>query len=236
MLNEHHDIISVHSVDKKGKQKRLQRALRDLGFDITVDGKLGKATFKAINKADSKKLWAAYRARGLHKKAVKMNVAKSGFPWIKTAMKELGTKEIRGLRHNPRVLHYMAVSNASWVKTDEVPWCGGFVGFVMKSNGYKIPKVAVRAKSWRKFGVNSFGAKYGSVAIKSRKGGGHVCIVVGRAANGKIQCIGGNQNNKVSIAEYRESDFLEFRLPKGAQVRELTSSFEGYVDTSATEA
>lgn len=49
--------------------------------------------------------------------------------------------------------------------------------------------------------------------MKKRNGGGHVGFVVGRDQNGKLMVLGGNQNNRVSIAPFDEDDFVAFRWP-----------------------
>lgn len=55
-----------------------------------------------------------------------------------------------------------------------------------------------------------------SLSLKNRKGGGHVCFVVGKSRGGKyLYCLGGNQGDAVSIGKYRKNVFTDFRLPKG---------------------
>lgn len=131
--------------------------------------------------------------------------------WVKTALKEVGTKEIHGKQHSERVLYYHSFTGK--YSTDEVAWCGSFVAMVMQVNGYEIPKYAERAKSWLHFGKTSIVPIQGSIAIKSRTGGGHVCIVVGKDKNGNLYCVGGNQNDEVNIRLYKKDDFIDFRVP-----------------------
>ena len=47
--------------------------------------------------------------------------------------------------------------------------------------------------------------------LKTRNGGGHVTFVVGKTKDGKLVCLGGNQNNMVNYAVYSASVFDEFR-------------------------
>ena len=98
----------------------------------------------------------------------------------------------------------------------------------MKRAGYTIPKHAYRALSWLNFGVKSLKPIYGSIAVKERRGGGHVCFVVGGSEDGKyLDCLGGNQDNEVKVTRYRADIFKDFRIPKGYHdSRELTSWFE----------
>lgn len=131
--------------------------------------------------------------------------------YVKIALKEVGVQEIVGKIHNPRVLEYQSTTSGKYTD-DETPWCGAFVSWVMKQSGIKHSiKVPERAKEWINFGTNSKNPMLGSIAVKSRVGGGHVCIVVGKSINGKLLCVGGNQNNQVSISEYDESVFESFR-------------------------
>lgn len=102
--------------------------------------------------------------------------------------------------------------------------CGTYLAHCLQASGFK------RASSKSKGGVGQYpfhwyralayadggGVKlskpaYGCVAVKTRKGGGHVCFVVGRdKKSGKLVCLGGNQSDKVCYALYNESDFTAF--------------------------
>jgi len=131
--------------------------------------------------------------------------------YLKVALKEIGIKEIIGKKHEKRVLEYQATTSGKYTD-DETPWCGAFVSWVMKQSGIKHGiKIPERAKEWVNFGYAVDKPSIGTIAIKSRVGGGHVCIVVGKSTNGKLLCVGGNQNNEVSIAEYDAGVFESFR-------------------------
>jgi len=131
--------------------------------------------------------------------------------YVKIALKEVGTQEIVGKKHDKRVLEYQSTTSGKYTD-DETPWCGAFISWVMKqakiNHFIKIPE---RAKEWSKFGYEVNEPTVGTIAIKSRVGGGHVCIVVGKSTNGKLLCVGGNQNNKVSISSYDKEVFQSFR-------------------------
>lgn len=131
--------------------------------------------------------------------------------YVKLALKEVGVKEITGSQHSPRVLEYQKETSGKH-SDDETPWCGAFVSWVFRKSGidHKI-KIPERAKEWINFGIATDIPSIGTVAIKSRDGGGHVCIVVGKSSDGKLLCVGGNQNDEVNIARYSESVFSDFR-------------------------
>ncbi|USD64334.1 TIGR02594 family protein [Vibrio sp. SCSIO 43136] len=144
-------------------------------------------------------------------------------PWMKSAYKELGQSEIPGVKANPRVLQYFTASKF-WGTDDsggQNAWCASFVAYVMKSNGYSPVKNAFRAKSWKEFGEVIESPLQGSIAIKSRRGGGHVGFVVGKSSTGKyLFILGGNQGDKVSIARYPAHVWETFVLPSDIDASE----------------
>ena len=153
-----------------------------------VDGDLGKETREAIDSLDLPK-------------------------YIKIAMKEVGTKETPGSGDNPRIVEYHKTTSGKY-SDDEVPWCGSFVNWVLKKAGYDITTpVPERAKSWLLFGEKITEPVIGSIAIKSRQGGGHVCFVIGKDEKGNLLCLGGNQSDEVNIKAYPPYVFEGFRLP-----------------------
>ncbi len=167
----------------------MQNYLLQLGQELPrygADGDLGNETITAIDKLD--------------------------YPlFVKTALKEVGIAESHGKDHNKRVLEYQATTSGKYTD-DETAWCGAFVSWVMKqagiNHGIKVPE---RAKEWINFGYAVNEPTVGSIAVKSRVGGGHVCIVIGKRKDGKLLCVGGNQNNEVNIAAYDKSVFESFR-------------------------
>lgn len=159
-------------------------------------------------------------ADGIYGKETAKSIDNMCFPnWIKTAMKEIGVKEILGKRNSERVLDYHEVSGG--YSEDSVPWCGSFVNWVMVMNDIETVKIPARAKSWLNFGVSSIMPVIGSIAVKSRSGGGHVCFVVGKNEGGDLYCLGGNQNDEVNIKIYKKEVFIDFRIPQGYTGRGL---------------
>lgn len=131
--------------------------------------------------------------------------------FVKTALKEVGIAELSGKDHNKRVLEYQATTSGKY-SDDETPWCGAFVSWVFtKSNIKHLIKIPERAKEWSRFGKSTDEPTIGTVAVKSRVGGGHVCIVVGKDNDGNLLCVGGNQNNEVNIGTYKKEVFESFR-------------------------
>ena len=173
----------------KNTVKQLQNYLLQMGAKLPkfgVDGDLGNETKEAID-------------------------ALVVPDYVKLALKEVGIQEIVGKIHSPRILEYQTTTAGKYTD-DETPWCGAFISWVMKQAGIKHNvKVPERAKEWINFGYAVNEPTIGSIAVKSRVGGGHVCIVVGKRKDGKLLCLGGNQNNEVNITAYDKSVFESFR-------------------------
>ncbi len=173
----------------KNTVKQLQNYILQSGAKLPkfgADGDLGSETKEAIEKLDIPK-------------------------YVKIALNEVGVYEIVGKLHSARILEYQATTAGKYTE-DETPWCGAFISWVMKqagiNHGLKTPE---RAKDWMNFGYEAKEPGIGSIAVKSRVGGGHVCIVVGKTNDGKLLCVGGNQNNEVNIHAYNSSVFESFR-------------------------
>ena len=180
----------------------LQNYLLQIGCKLPkfgADGDLGSETIEAINTLKAPE-------------------------YVKIALKEVGTKEIVGTAHSARVLEYQKTTAGKY-SDDETPWCGAFVSWVMKqagiNHGLKTPE---RAKEWSNFGYAVNEPTIGSIAVKSRVGGGHVCIVIGKQKDGKLLCVGGNQNNEVNIHAYDKSVFESFRNYDKVQYPLVTAS------------
>jgi len=56
--------------------------------------------------------------------------------WLVIARGEIGQKEIKGGKHNPRILEYHATTTRK-ATTDEVSWCSSFVNWCMTQAGYE---------------------------------------------------------------------------------------------------
>ncbi|EJL7832769.1 TIGR02594 family protein [Vibrio vulnificus] len=136
--------------------------------------------------------------------------------WMKTAFSEVGQAEVDGSKANPRILEYFKASKF-WGTDDsggKNAWCGSFVAWVVKQNGYEPVKNAFRAREWESFGKKIEKPIHGAIGIKSRKGGGHVAFVVGKSHDDKyLYMLGGNQGNKVSVTRYLAEVWDTFVIP-----------------------
>lgn len=142
-------------------------------------------------------------------------------PWMAEAKKHIGLKEIVGSKaHNPTIVQWLkemgSFPNAakSWYFEDETPWCGLFVGYCLGKSGRAVIKDWYRAKAWGEAGLTKLSKPaYGCIAVKFRKGGGHVFFVVGKNAKGQIMGWGGNQGNTVSIVPFNPADIDGYYWP-----------------------
>jgi uncharacterized protein (TIGR02594 family) len=139
-----------------------------------------------------------------------------GQPWlIREALKEYGTKEIVGPKHNKSIMEW-ADEIGGWEGTyydkDEIPWCGLFVAIICKRAKKDIAKGFLGAKNWNKWGneVNVGEEGLGDVLVFSRNGGGHVGFYVAEDTT-HYHVLGGNQSNSVNITRIDKTRLFGIR-------------------------
>ncbi|PID48450.1 MAG: TIGR02594 family protein [Proteobacteria bacterium] len=119
-------------------------------------------------------------------------------------------REVKGRRHSLNIVNWLKELGAWW-RDDETPWCGTFVAHCLKSTNRGVPKHWYRAKAYEKYGTLLSAPAYGCIGVMSRRGGGHVCFVIGETKDGKrLVVIGGNQNDSVCVTSYPRSRFTAF--------------------------
>jgi uncharacterized protein (TIGR02594 family) len=215
--------LIVELMFKDNRIATVQTALRHLGKTLAIDGELGPITVGALNSVAPEAFYGAMFDLLHPPRRVDDDIPE----WIRLAVGEIGVKEIKGPKHNKRVIQYMnATKWGKWVKDDETPWCAGFVGWCMVESGYidDIPDYSLGAVSWLNFGKSAHRPVFGAIAVKKRKGGGHVGFVVGRnKKRGTLFILGGNQSDAVCVKEYPERVWIDFRIPEDYEPdRELT--------------
>ncbi len=136
-------------------------------------------------------------------------------PWYDIAHHELGTAEVRGKRHNPRVLEYLASCKKLgwWGRSrDETPWCSAYVNWCLHEAGYPVTNSAA-ARSWLTYGRPLAAPELGAIVVFSRppkRHSGHVGFVAGWDRE-SILVMGGNQGNEVSLKSYPAERLLGYR-------------------------
>jgi TIGR02594 family protein len=132
--------------------------------------------------------------------------------WIKFAEDEIGQKEIKGDKDNPRIVEYFTATTLK-AKHDEVAWCSAFVNWVMQKAGYDGTKSAA-AKSWKNWGVDVKKPIYGTIAVFDfGEAGGHVGFIVGKQGE-RLLILGGNQNDQVKKSLFKKAKIVAYVFPK----------------------
>jgi uncharacterized protein (TIGR02594 family) len=134
-------------------------------------------------------------------------------PWVAEARRHIGTREIPGPRHEPKILQWWRAIKRGGIKDDETPWCAAFVGGCLEVVGIVSTRFE-GARSYLQWGKRLDTAEYGAIAVLGRAGGGHVAFVVGRDSFDRIMLLGGNQNNAVNIAAFPTTRVLGYRWPE----------------------
>jgi uncharacterized protein (TIGR02594 family) len=135
--------------------------------------------------------------------------------WISVAQAEVGTQEVAGSRHNPRILEYHQTTGR--FSDDETPWCASFVNWVLRQAG-QTGTGSAAAMSFASYGTRLDRPAYGSIAVISYGGGkGHVGFVVGRQGD-RLLILGGNQSNGVNVKAFGTRQIAAFVVPPGYEV------------------
>lgn len=144
-------------------------------------------------------------------------------PWMDVARSLIGLSEIKGPRHESRIVAMWDAIHCAWFKDDETPWCAGYVGACLERAGIRSSRSAA-ARSYEKWGVDPrpFGTvaeiPYGAIVVLSRAGAGagsgHVGFYCGPSGSG-FALLGGNQNDAVRISSYLWSRIVAVRWPTG---------------------
>lgn len=141
-------------------------------------------------------------------------------PWLETAKKYLGTREISGPKSNPLIMGW-ALKMGGWIakiyNNDDIPWCGLFVGSCLSNHGISLPKNPLSALAYADWGVPLSKPTPGAVMVFKRKGGGHVAFYVSEDAE-NYHILGGNQSNMVSVVKKPKNPIEAIRWPKEVPV------------------
>lgn len=138
----------------------------------------------------------------------------SEFAWMLIAAAEQGVAEVPGSTSSARIAEYLRSTLLDEVlaRTDETPWCSAFVNWCVERAGYEGTDSAW-ARSWLKWGRTLETPTPGCIAVFTRgASNGHVAFFVSESES-HIQVLGGNQGNRVCIAEYARDRLLGYREP-----------------------
>jgi uncharacterized protein (TIGR02594 family) len=127
----------------------------------------------------------------------------------------LGLYEFAGAQDNPAILEMARQCGGEIAKNykhDTTAWCALTMNWCLLTSGHPGSNT-LWALDFRKATTKLAGPAVGAIATKTRDGGGHVFIVRGRTADGRIVGTGGNQSDMV-CDEIFDPSVLEFGWPK----------------------
>ncbi len=90
-------------------------------------------------------------------------------------------------------------------------WCGAFMDLILRRTGH--PGGGNLARSYASYGTRVSGPQVGSIAVMSRRGGGHVGVVSGVDASGNPIIISGNHGHRVAEAVYPRGRIYAYVMP-----------------------
>ena len=195
----------------------VQRALIKHGYAVAHDGIFGNNTKTAVVKFQSSKGLVPDGIVGNDTyDALKANPkeSKTGTPWLTLAKNEIGVHEVY---NESRVHYYWKASKLSGLAkfpATQIPWCSSFVCAMMELSDIRSARTD-GAKNWLGWGVELEEPCDGCIVVFTRKGGGHVGIVVGEDDKGNLLVLGGNQGNMVCVKSFSRSRVTGYRYPEG---------------------
>ncbi len=164
----------------------------------------------------------------------------SGEPkWLQLARADLGIRELPGQAANPEIMRAWNYCEYEPPKGDETAWCSAKACEWMERAGLPSTK-APNARSWLKWGHELQSPKPGCIVVFWRGSPtsweGHVGLYLGPGDRpGMVKCLGGNQGNSVSIADYPAAQVLGYRWPTtGGNSRTLRAQTAGAMGDALT--
>ncbi len=141
--------------------------------------------------------------------------------WASWALREVGQREVAGKASNPRIIEYRRIGGCELPGEDSaVPWCAIFVNAALRASGVAGTGNAMargfeRSKNFVKLDGPALGAIVTYWRDSPKSGLGHVNIYLGHvgAGDAQIACVGGNQSDAVSIANYGTSRRVGYYWP-----------------------
>ena len=181
----------------------MQTALKRDGFySGALDGIAGPLTFKAI------------RAR-LSRDETGPGVETDELPWIAEGLKTLGWHEVAD---NAKLSAWLKSGGKYLGNPSALPWCGDWAETCIEKALPDEPwpgPVGTNpffAQNWSSFGVATAPTRGAAVAFRWSASAGHVGFLIGQSGANYV-ILGGNQGNRVSIAEFPKSAAIATRWP-----------------------
>jgi uncharacterized protein (TIGR02594 family) len=175
----------------------------------------GRGWARRVTEVKAVSLALAGKAQGLTPSPAPVPVAGTP-PWLARMNAILGLYEFPGSADNPAIVAMAKACGgniARSYKHDATPWCALAVNYCLVAS--ELPgDDSFWALDFARYGVRLKGAAVGAIAIKTRTGGGHVFLVVGRTRDGRLVGRGGNQGDMVCDELFDPSTITAFTWPK----------------------
>lgn len=125
---------------------------------------------------------------------------------------------------------------------DSNPWCASFINYCLIKSEPPYPKSNAPAKAisfstdyarFKKIDVPI----YGSIAVFTRRGGGHVCFVYALSSkvNGNIIVLGGNQSDAINFVDRSLRGLVGYFIPIQYEKKALLEMVSGSLHKSSAE-
>lgn len=157
------------------------------------------------------------------------------------ALKVYGTAEKLGPGSNPSILQWAKATGQDRIyRSDDIAWCGLTMAYVALQAGWDLPLNPLGARNWLNWGHPVTRAALGDILIfwRGSKGGyqGHVTMYVGEDDTA-FHCLGGNQNDRVSIERKPKNRLLgirrcPWRVNQPANVRAIRLAASGNLSSN----
>lgn len=126
-----------------------------------------------------------------------------------------GVKRKPGAGDNPRIVQYLKSTDLGKPanRNDETAWCSAFVNWCVEQSDHDGTNSAA-ARSWMHWGKGTKRPTKGAIVVlwRGSKTGtqGHVGFYV-RSVNSRIELLGGNQGDRVSLQQFPKNRLLGYR-------------------------
>lgn len=140
--------------------------------------------------------------------------------WLTNARELVGLTEIVGSRNEPKIVEFFKEAGHPEVKDDDTAWCAAFIGAMLCRAGW-ASSGALNARSYEHYGTKLDKPVPGCITVFQRGNSGwegHVAFFL-RDLGDRIEVLGGNQSNSVSIAREPKSALLAYRWPSVRSIK-----------------
>jgi uncharacterized protein (TIGR02594 family) len=214
--------------DKGYDVKIIQEYLTKLGYNTNgVDGSFGNGTHNAVlqfqkdfgltqdglvGNGTASRLVGYYWIYGYTWHTLS-SLQNGDLPWMEEAFKDYFVSEIKGEKHNPRILQMWKDAKLGGIVDDETAYCSGAVSAWLERAGIRSQRTAW-ARNYVNQGVEITEPKFGAIVVFSRGNAGHVGFITGKTSDGKqVRVLGSNQSDSTNERMFDVERVIAYRNP-----------------------